>query len=51
MMRALVASNVLARREATTLCVPINPATDPGGQRVAATLARVSRFASSRGVS
>ena len=33
MMRALVASNVLARREATMLCVPVNPATDPGAAR------------------
>jgi sirohydrochlorin cobaltochelatase len=36
MMRALVASNVLARREGTTLFVPINEAVDPGGRRVAA---------------
>jgi len=35
-MRALVASNVLARREGTTLFVPVNPSTDPGGRRVAA---------------
>ena len=29
MMRALVASNVLARREGTVLFVPVNPAADP----------------------
>jgi sirohydrochlorin cobaltochelatase len=41
MMRALVASNVLARREATVLCVPVNPAADPDGRRVAAAVERV----------
>ena len=50
MMRALVASNVLARREGTVLFVPVNPATDPEGRRVAAAVARVCRFASARGV-
>jgi len=29
---------VLARREGTTLFVPVNPSTDPGGRRVAAAL-------------
>jgi len=41
MMRALVASNVLSRREGTTLFVPVNRSTDPGGHRVAAALERV----------
>ena len=45
MMRMMVASNVLARREDTTLCVPVNPVSDPGGTIVAASLARVHRFA------
>lgn len=49
MMRALVASNVLSRREGTALFVPVNPATDPGGARVAAAVARVHRFAVARG--
>ena len=40
-MRALVASNVLARRENTTLFVPVNPASDPGGARVTAAVERV----------
>ena len=31
MMRALVASNVLSRREGTTLFVPVNSVTDPTG--------------------
>ena len=35
LMRALVASNVLARREDTTVFVPVTSSTDPGGRRVA----------------
>jgi hypothetical protein len=35
MMRAIVVSNVLSRREDTVLFVPINPLSDPGGARVA----------------
>jgi sirohydrochlorin cobaltochelatase len=41
MMRALVASNVLARREGTVLFVPVNPAADPDGRRVAAVIERI----------
>jgi hypothetical protein len=41
MMRALVASHVLARREGTALFVPVDPAADPDGARVAAAVARV----------
>lgn len=44
MMRALVASNVLARREDTTLFVPINTVTDLTGGRTAAVFARVYRL-------
>jgi ABC-type multidrug transport system fused ATPase/permease subunit len=50
MMRALVASNVLSRREGTTLFVPINAALDPHGKVVARMLADVHRIASARGV-
>ncbi len=49
MMRALVASNVLARREGTTLFVPINPAIDPSGRRVVSAVTDVHRRASARG--
>jgi sirohydrochlorin cobaltochelatase len=42
MMRALVASNVLARREGTTLFVPINTTIDPDGSRVASAVADVA---------
>lgn len=44
MMRALVACNVLARREETMLYVPVDPDTDPGGRTVAAAVARVQRL-------
>jgi sirohydrochlorin cobaltochelatase len=50
MMRALVVSNVLSRREGTTLFVPLNPATDPDGDLAATALIRVHRIAAARGV-
>ena len=46
----LVASNVLSRREGTTLFVPINPAIDPGGDAVVTAIARIHAFASARGM-
>ena len=45
LMRALVVSNVLARREGTSLFVPVNPDTDPDGERVTSTVADVHRLA------
>jgi hypothetical protein len=51
MMRALVATNVLSRREQTVLFVPVNPATDPLGTIVAGAVERMYRCASARGVS
>ncbi len=50
MMRALVASNVLSRREGTTLFLPINPASDPEGNRAGQSLIQVHGFASQRDV-
>ena len=50
MMRMLVASNVLSRREGTTLYVPVNPVLDPGGDAVVTSVARVHAFASARGI-
>ena len=50
MMRALVASNVLSRREGDVLFVPVNPVTDPGGTIVAGAVGRLHRCASARGV-
>jgi hypothetical protein len=44
-MRALVAHNVLARRESQTLFVPVNHAADPDGARVARAVADVERLA------
>lgn len=45
MMRALVASHVLARREGTTLCVPLDAVRDPDGDRVVAAVAEVHGLA------
>lgn len=45
LIRALVASNILARREDTVLYVPLNPATDPNGERLTRTLAEICGFA------
>jgi hypothetical protein len=50
MMRAMVANNVLARREGTTLFVPNNHASDPGGVIVARTVMMVHRLAAIRGL-
>jgi sirohydrochlorin cobaltochelatase len=50
MMRALVASNVLSRREDTTLFVPVNPSTDRRGTIVADAVERTYRLASERGI-
>ncbi len=44
-MRIMVASNVLCRREDTFIYVPINPSTDPDGDRIVALLARAHRLA------
>jgi hypothetical protein len=48
LMRALVASNVLSRRENRTLFVPVNASSDPEGARVAGAVARVHRYAVDR---
>ncbi|HUQ89110.1 MAG TPA: hypothetical protein VM096_16245 [Vicinamibacterales bacterium] len=50
MMRAMVANNVLSRREDTTLFVPVNPVSDPNGVIVARTVMLVHRLASMRGI-
>ena len=50
MMRALVASNVLARREEATLFVPINGETDPGGDRVVRTVSLVHALAAAKAI-
>lgn len=48
LIRALVASNILARREGTVLYVPLNPATDPQGQTLTRTLTELCAFARER---
>src|SRR5262245_58929120 len=50
MMRAMVVNNVLSRREGTTLFVPVNPVSDPGGVIVARTVMMVHRLAAIRGL-
>lgn len=50
MMRLMIASNVLSRREESTLFVPVHAVSDPGGERVASALATVHRLARERGV-
>lgn len=50
MMRVMVASNVVARREGNSLYVPIDPSTDRNGASVAASVARAHRLACARGV-
>jgi sirohydrochlorin cobaltochelatase len=49
MMRALVAANVLSRREGTTLFVPVNVETDPAGDLVVQALMRTHALAVARG--
>jgi sirohydrochlorin cobaltochelatase len=51
MMRALVATNVLSRREGTVLFVPVNAAADPRGTIVASAVERIHQCASARGAS
>ena len=50
MMRALAAFNIVARRERTTLLLPLNDEQDPGGTIVADAIARVHQLAELRGV-
>ena len=49
MMRALVAANVLSRREETVLFVPIDPALEPAGDMVTAAVTRSHALAVARG--
>lgn len=51
MMRSLVASNVLSRREETTLFVPANPLADPSGHRAAQAVIDMYAFAAAKNVS
>ena len=50
LMRAMVAHNVLARRQETILFVPDNPASDPNGVIVTRTVMLAHRLAAMRGL-
>ena len=50
MMRAVVVSNVLSRREGTVLFVAINAVQDPSGRRASAATIEAHRLARARGV-
>jgi len=48
MMRALVASNILSRREGAVLFVPVNSVSDPNGEIVAQSVVQMHGFAKAR---
>ena len=50
MMRVVVVSNVLCRREGTVIYVPVNPFTDPRGETVARVVDRSRRMANAQGI-
>jgi hypothetical protein len=50
MMRALVASNVLSRREGAVVFVPLDPLRDPNGTMVVQRLQRLHDLAKIRDV-
>jgi hypothetical protein len=50
MMRAMVASNVLSRREGTVLFVPLDPVRDTAGERASQAVMRLNAFAAIRGI-
>ena len=50
MMRALVASNVLSRREGTVLFVPVDSVRDPAGEKAARALVHLNGLAAIRGI-
>jgi hypothetical protein len=50
MMRALVVSNVLSRREVTVVFVAINPASDPHGETVLRNVVKTHRFGVARNI-
>ncbi len=50
MMRALVASNIVSRREGTAVFLPVNFATNPNGQVVTRKFMEIFEFANARGI-
>jgi hypothetical protein len=51
MMRAILVSNVLCRREGDAIYIPVNPSADSSGSRVVGRLRRAYRFAGSTATS
>jgi sirohydrochlorin cobaltochelatase len=45
MMRAMVVNNILCRREADSVYIPINASADPSGNRIVSLFTRAHRFA------
>jgi sirohydrochlorin cobaltochelatase len=50
MMRGMIASNVLSRREDTVLFIPVDLCHDPNGEIGAENILRLYRFAKIRGI-
>jgi sirohydrochlorin cobaltochelatase len=50
MMRALIASNVLSRREGTVLFLPLDPIRDGSGKKAVQTVVRLHNFAAILGI-
>ena len=50
MMRVMVASNALCRRESNFIFIPVNPSTDRNGDRIVTLLARTHRIAHAQAV-
>ena len=50
MMRAVVVSNVVSRREGSMFFLPVNPATDPQGETVLRTVRHLYGFAAAQGI-
>jgi sirohydrochlorin cobaltochelatase len=50
MMRMLVVSNLLSRREGTVVLVPLNPAADPNGKTAVRIVLRTYGFAKAEGI-
>lgn len=50
MTRAMIASNVLSRREGSVFFVPVDPVRDPSGEKTVYSVERLNGFAAVRGI-
>jgi hypothetical protein len=50
MMRMLVVSNALSRREGLTVFIPINPTADPDGETATRLVTQAHHFAAERNI-